>query len=186
MSGSSRPSAEATPPLAPLGKGYALWLVPEEPMFSLLTDDICRLSHRYSTPLFEPHVTLLSGITTEEHDTLEKTASLANSLKPLRLELDGVGYLDEYFRYVFIRVVPTAQVTQAHAAAKEAFGLQNKSPYMPHLSLVYGNLRTEEKKQITEDLGFEKGRIIEVRKLSLFRVSGAPHQWKCIEEFGLK
>lgn len=185
MTGKSKPTPDTSPASITVGKGYALWLVPDEPMFSLLAGTISQLSRQCSTPTFDPHITLLAGITMEEQAALAKAASLASSLKPLRLELDDVGYLDEYFRCLFIRVVPTAPIMEANRAAREAFGLRKDFGYMPHLSLVYGNLALDEKKAIADALGPQSGQIINVQKLRLYRVSGPVHQWKCVGEFGL-
>jgi len=170
----------------PIGKGYALWLTPEEPMFSLLAGEISRLSQEYSTPRFDPHVTLLSGITTPEEEALAKSASLTGRLKPFRIELGEIGYLDEYFRCLFVSVVPTSPILKAHQAAREAFEIRDKSPYSPHLSLVYGELRIETKKGIAAGLGYLAGQALEIRRLSLYLVSGAPHEWKCVERFDLR
>ena len=125
----------------PIGKGYALWLTPEEPMFSHLAGRISRLSQEYSTPGFDPHVTLLSGITAPEEESLAKSASLAGDFKPFRIELGDISYLDEYFRCLFICVVPTDPISKARHSAREAFEIRDMSPYRPHLSLVYGKLQ---------------------------------------------
>lgn len=186
MTGKSKSRLETSEGGVPVGKGYALWLVPDEPVFSLLARRISQLSLQCSTPSFDPHITLLAGITGKEKDAAAKTASVAGSLKPMQLELDGAGYLDEYFRCLFIRVIPTTPIMEAHQAAREAFGLQKQPSYMPHLSLVYGNLRIEAKKEIAATLGALSGQILEVRKLSLYRVSGPTNQWRCVQKLSLR
>lgn len=185
MTGKGTPKPESPPAGVQVGIGRALWLVPEEPMFGLLVGRISQLSRQYSTPCFDPHVTLLSRITGKEKDLLAKAASLAGVLKRMQVELGGVGYLDEYFRCMFIRVAPTPPIVEANRVAREAFQLRDEPDYMPHLSLVYGNLRIEEKKKIAEASTFLSGQIIALHNLCLYSVSGPPHQWKCVEEFRL-
>ncbi len=170
----------------PVGKGYALWLTPGEPMFSLLAGEISRLSQEYFTPRFDPHVTLLSGITVPEEEARAQSALLADSLKPFRIELGDIGYLNEYFRCLFVSVVSTDVIIEARQAAQKAFGLRDKLPYTPHLSLVYGKLQIETKKRIAAGLGSLPGQTIEVRRLCLYRISGSPQEWKCVEKFDLK
>jgi 2'-5' RNA ligase len=171
--------------MPPVGKGYAIWLMPEEPMFSLLAGEISRLSREHSTPRFDPHVTLVGGITLPEEDALAASASLAGLLKPFRMELGTVGYLDEYFRCLFIRVLSDDAITKAHQAACRAFGLTD-TPYMPHVSVIYGKLRLDTKKRIAKGLGSLSGRMVKVRHLLLYRVSGPLHEWKRAERFDLK
>lgn len=172
--------------MEPVAKGYALWLMPEEPMFSLLANTISRLSQELSTPFFEPHVTLLGGITVPEEEALAKCASLASILRRFRIELGDIGYLDEYFRCLFISVLQGDPIMKAHQAAQEAFDFQDESPYMPHVSLVYGNLRIETKKGIAASFGSLSGQALEVSHLSLYKVSGAPREWECAKRFGLR
>ena len=172
--------------MEPFGKGYALWLTPQEPMFSLLAGEISRLSQAYSTPRFDPHVTLLSGITAPEEDAVARSASLAGRLKPFRIELGEIDYLDEYFRCLFVSVIPTGPILKARRAACEAFEVRDNPPYAPHLSLVYGKLGIETKKGIAARLGSLPGQEFEVRGLVLYRVRGALREWKCLEKFDLR
>lgn len=186
MIGKDGPEPGRSPDMNPVGKGDALWLVPEEPMFSLLAGRISWLSREYSTPRFDPHVTLLSGITGQEQEIRSKFVLSASSLKPIRVELGDIAYLDEYFRCLFIRVVPSGPIIKAHQAARETFEMRSESAYMPHLSLVYGRLRLETKKKISADLSSLSGQALELGHLKLYRVSGTPGEWICIERFDLR
>lgn len=169
-----------------VGKGCALWLIPREPMFNLLAGRISALSREYSTPLFEPHVTLLSGITSQEQEILAKSRLLASSLKPVHVELGDVDYLDEYFRCLFFRIVSASPIMKAHHAAQKTFGLENEPAFEPHLSLLYGKLQLETKKKIAEDVGSLSGQRLELDHLELYRVSCTLDAWKCLEKFDLR
>lgn len=166
-----------------VGKGYSLWLMPGEPMFSRLAEEIAKLSQELATPLFEPHVTLLGGIMLPGEEVLGRSASLAGSLKPFRIELGNIGYLDEYFRCLFVRVVSTDPILKAHQTAREAIGQHDELPYMPHLSLIYGMLGIEMKKKIVAGLGSLAGQAFEVNSLVVYRVSGSPTGWNFAKRF---
>jgi 2'-5' RNA ligase len=169
----------------PVGKGYALWLTPGEPLFSHLAREVSRLSRELSTPRFEPHVTLLGGITLPEEKVLAHSVFLARILKPIRIELGDIGYLDEYFRCLFVTVLPGPSISEAHRVACGIFACQG-APYMPHVSLVYGKLQVEVKQRIATGLVSLTGHSFSVCKLTLYRVSGPVRQWKCIKAFDLK
>ena len=168
-----------------IGKGYALWLTPGEPMFSRLAREISRLSRQLSTPRFEPHITLLSRIMLPEKKALERSAKLSHCLRPFRIELADIDDLEEYFRSLFVTVRPVEFVLRAHRAACRVFALQ-RAPYMPHVSLVYGKLPADRRKEIAGSLRPFSGPAFEVRKMALYRVNGPVRQWKCIETFKLK
>lgn len=172
--------------MEPAGKGSALWLMPEEPMFSLLADEISRLSQRFLTPFFEPHITLVGGITAAEKEAVAESALLARLIKPFRIELGEVGYCEEYFRCLFINVIPGDLLIKAYRTAQESFDLQDKPAYLPHLSLLYGNLPVATKGELAAAYSFLSGQAFEVRCLALYRVSGRPQEWKCMGKYELR
>ena len=175
-----------SPGVNPVGKGYALWLVPVEPAFSLLSRHIARLSRELSTPQSNPHITLLSGITLPEEETLARSAVLGGSLRPFQIELGDINCLDEFFRCIFVSVIPDLPILKAHQAAREIFGMHDEPPYMPHISLVYGKLRPETSERIVAELASMTVRRSEICQLAIWRVSGPVHEWMCIKRFDLK
>jgi len=170
---------------AAVGKGFALWLIPEEPIFSLLAREICRLSRLHSTPMFDPHITLLGGILLPEEEALAKATLSARCLKPFKVKLGEIGYLDEYFRCLFVKVVPSSPIMQAYQAACEAFGKHGDSSFVPHISLMYGEIPVRSKKGIAARVGWLSGLTCDIRRLILYRVSGPTENWRPIKEFTL-
>lgn len=170
---------------SPAAKGYALWLVPGHPAFSILAGTISRLSREHSTPRFEPHITVLGRIALQEEKALAKSAFLARILEPFRFELGGIGFLDEYFRCLFATVVAGHAISRTYRAACRIFTRQN-GPYMPHMSLVYGKLPLETKRKMATDLSWLSGRAFWFHQLMLWRVGGPVGQWKPIKTFDLK
>lgn len=174
-----------SPNTDPVGKGYALWLMPDQPMFIRLAREVSRLSRQLSTPRFEPHITLLSRISQPEGTALRRSTRLADSLRPFRVVLADVDHLDEFFRCVFATVRPGKAILNARLAACRAFARQHE-PYVPHVSFVYGGLPAGSRKEIAGSLGQFPGQGFEVHRLALYRVNGPVRQWKCIETFDIK
>jgi 2'-5' RNA ligase len=173
------------PDTVPVGKGYALWLTPAEPIFNRFAREISRLSRELSTPRFDPHVTLLGRILLSEEKALARSARLAGMLKPTRVELSKIAHLDEYFRCLFVTVVGPDSIIKARQTACRVLGRQN-TVYMPHVSLVYGKLSAAARERIAARMSSMSGQAFNVRSLALYRVSGAPREWKCIRRFALK
>jgi 2'-5' RNA ligase len=173
------------PDTDPVGKGYALWLMPDQPMFIRLARAVSSLSRRLSTQRFRPHITLLSRIIQPEEKVLGRSSRVADCLRPFRIELADVDYLDEFFRCVFATVRPCNAILNARLAACRVFGRQC-APYFPHVSLVYGRLPADRRKEIAGSLRQFPGQAFEVRKMALYRVNGPVRQWECIETFDLK
>lgn len=170
---------------SPAAKGYALWLVPGQPAFSILASAISRLSREHSTPRFGPHITLLGRIVLPEAKALAKSASLASILEPFRFQLGNIGFLDENFRCLFITVVADHHISSACRTACRTF-TRHGAPYMPHMSLVYGRLPPETKQKLATDFSWLSGRAFRVHQLMLWRVDGPVCQWKPVKTFDLR
>ena len=73
----------------------------------------------------------------------------------MRCDAMEVSAGTRFHQCVYLRVVPTEQLANAHALAARAFGLEpgngGRAPYMPHLSLVYGDLTETEREHARKD-----------------------------------
>jgi 2'-5' RNA ligase len=168
------------------GKGYSLWLMPRGDVSERLARTLHELSVRCAGPEFPPHVTLLGGITGQRQEVLRKSARLATHLRPFTIRLGVIDCLDEYFRCVLVRAVKTGPLLKAYQAACDGFGHRRAPAFMPHLSLVYGDLRRSLKEAIVAGLGQRMDLTFKVWSLDLYLTRGAPSAWRRVARFGLK
>lgn len=170
---------EQQPPTA----SYALWLTPSGQAYRYLTRKILAYSRRHSTPRFEPHVTLLSGVTLPEEEAKSRSTALAARLAPFEIRLGKCDYTDEYFRCLFYRLAPSVAVADAQEIARQVFGLCDRRPYLPHLSLIYGNLSIEVKRRLAAGLSGDLS--FAVSRIHLYSVSGPPPGWRSVGTYTL-
>jgi len=166
----------------PENDSYALWIVPEGAVYTLTDGYIARLSRAYNLPKFEPHVTLLGGIPAPETSTLR---NLARSLPPFQVHLSSQpGFLDETFRCLFLKADETPALLETFARASQLFGYQDK-PYFPHLSLAYGDLPIETKREMIRELGDIPEIEFEARQFSLVLASTEMpvSSWRVVARF---
>ena len=162
---------------------FSLWLVPSGDVRRRLSKIISQLSKKYSTPIFEPHVTLIADVESTEKDVTNKTTLLANRIRPYRTTLANMDYSDNYYMPLFIKVSKTKQVTAANMKAREIFGRLSDPPYKPHLTLLYGNIDAQEKEKIIE----KSGKInLSFETSQLWLVGDPADNWPKIKEFTLK
>ena len=164
--------------------------MPTGATFVKLAHIISQLSKDYSTPSFEPHITLLGGVIGSEEEIVKKTAQTASMLAPYEILLTQVDYLDEYFRCLFINVEKTSEVMNANAKAREVFHeyITSKHPateYMPHLSLLYGDISSQTKEAIVKKIGREWNLTFEAASIHLFLTKGDVKDWHKLKEFPL-
>ena len=159
--------------------------MPEGDVFLKLEGIIARLSEEYSSPLFPPHVTLVGQVKGPVHKVLSDTKELAFLMAPYEIVLADVDFLDSYFKSLFVRCRETEEVMAANSLAREIFGRKDDPPYMPHLSLAYGDFSVDEKKRMITKTGGSFNMKFTADALHLYSTEGAPHQWKMVESFSL-
>ena len=160
--------------------------MPSGEAYTKLKNLISQLSEKYSTPVFEPHVTLIGSVLGPEDEILSKTSKLASVIEPYRIKLRKIGYLDEYTKWLFIKAEKTDEVMNANLKARDIFNRQDDSEYMPHLSLMYSNLPLKIREEIITEIGEESNITFDVGAIHLFSTTGEPKEWYRVKEFALK
>lgn len=165
---------------------YALWLMPSGQVYDRLSGLITRLSTAYATLQFEPHVTLLGGLIGPEEEIEAKTLHLSTLIRACTITLVRAEYINEFFRCLFLRAEDTDELLTAHLKARKIFNRMEEPRYMPHLSLMYGDLPAEIKEEIIRDIGKEWHTSFDVKSIHLFSTEGEPKEWHRAKEFALK
>jgi len=164
---------------------YSLWLMPSGEIRQRLAGTILELSRQYATPAFEPHVTLASSIVDPVREATAKMRELARRIPPFPVRLAPVEGLDEYFRCLFVRVATTHPILRANKVAREVFRLAQQPAFMPHLSLLYGNLPVSVKQRIITSLDRQFELEFKARSLHLYLIKGAAQSWHAVASVGL-
>jgi hypothetical protein len=122
------------------------WLVPAAgPVREGLAGVITKLAAEHGTPAFAPHVTMNGSVDAEPDAAARVLERLVAGVPPFEVMLPGFGYEPEFFRALYLRAQPSAQLTALHEAGQRAWGLTGP-PYRPHLSLLYARDLPEERK----------------------------------------
>jgi len=167
------------------GSRYSLWLMPKGEVRRRLAEAILDLSGKYSTPAFEPHVTLAGSIVGPAREVESKIKDLARRIPPFTVRLTTVEGLEEYFRCLFVRVAQTHPIMSANKAARGIFRLPKQPAFMPHLSLLYGSLLSKEKERIIISLGRQFELEFKASTLHLYLIKREPEAWRRVASHGL-
>mgnify|MGYP001597484420 CR=1 FL=1 len=157
---------------------YSMWLIPTGKTYEELRQIIYNLSQRHSSPIFEPHITLIGKLFGEERDLVEKTRQLAFNVSPFDIRLNGLDlkYSEEYFKSLFIDIEKTPKIIAANKKAKQVFN-QEDGNYRPHLSLVYGNFPMRLKNEMISEIGDNINLEFRAQKIHLFSTYGEVKNW---------
>ena len=164
-----------------ISKGYTLWLMPKDKIYTKFAQLIKKLGAEYRGPIFEPHVTLLGDIELSESEMIKRTKQLVQGQKTFPVILRQIDYQDFYFRTLFVKAEITKPLQDLHNLAKQIFE-KNIPPYMPHLSLLYGNYPVDLKEKIIKEIGKDQTAQFEISSVHLVR-GGEVEDWKIIKEF---
>ena len=165
--------------------GFSLWMMPPPAVRERLRALIEDLSRRAGTPPFEPHLTLCGVDDTVEAAAIARVQPLATRLAPVPIRLTEIGATAEYYRCLFVR----AELTPVLAAAyREACRAQSKTPsdFMPHVSLVYGDLSATDKERLIATIGRRVEMSFTISRLALYDPVGAPPEWRCVADLPLR
>jgi 2'-5' RNA ligase len=167
---------------------YALWLLLPPAERARFAELIRTLAQRHGTPSFEPHITLLGGIGGAQATVVAATAALAHRIAPLHIRLGEIGQRESYFQCLFVHAVLDPPLLQAHRLAREEFARRDDAEFLPHLSLVYGNLEQAQKTAIIAQLGagLESDFLAEELALICYRKDDQPRDWRRVAAFAFR
>ncbi|CAN0853634.1 Cyclic phosphodiesterase, partial [Linum grandiflorum] len=129
---------------------YSVWAAPPDDIRSQLKKLMDGLRSEFGGPDFQPHVTVVGAISLTEQDALSKFKSACEGVKSYTATVDRVAAGTFFYQCVYLLLHPTPEVVEASSLCSQHFGYKNSSPYMPHLSLLYGDMSDEEKKKAQE------------------------------------
>jgi len=162
----------------------SLWFGPDETTASECRALIARLAARYAAPVFPPHVTLLGDLPGDEAAVVARARTLATGLRRLVVTFPRIGWRDEYFRCFYLEV-ESDEVVAARGDAEALFG-REPSPYLPHLSLIYGELPADEKARLRAELNRRLPMAGELQTLEVWRTRGEVRSWAQIAALTLQ
>jgi len=157
---------------------YSLWLEPSGDIAYKLQERIKKLSKENGTPVFSPHVTLLGGLKASKEELIPLANTLASSAMPFELQLTKAGYLDTFYQSLFIHVNESPQLLELRKTACRLFDCGDENSYMPHLSLLYGDISKNEKQRILNMIGREFYINFTVKNIVLMHTDGKPDKWR--------
>lgn len=164
---------------------YTLWLMPDKEAYQKLSKLIIDLSTLHETPEFEPHVTLLSGIMDEEAQAIQKTAQLANQFSMISANLNRIDFLELFYRCLFFHTNKSQALMEIRSAAEALFEHTNITPFVPHVSFLYGSLPVFQKEAIIAELGEAFFINFNMTRIRLVKTQRTPEFWTLIKEFEL-
>ncbi|CAL4902239.1 unnamed protein product [Urochloa decumbens] len=167
---------------------YSVWALPPAPARDRLRRIMEGLRAAHGGPAFEPHATVVGDFRGRRSAAVEVLRAAAAGVQPYTARVTGVGRGTFFYQCVYLILEPTPEVLAASDHCCGHFGYQRKTPYMPHVSLLYGDLTDEEKEEArkkVEELDRDICRLeFEISELALYRTDTADkslESWELVE-----
>ncbi|XP_044461225.1 cyclic phosphodiesterase-like [Mangifera indica] len=171
---------------------YSVWAAPPEDVIPRMKKLMEGLRSEFGGPQFEPHMTLVGLVSLTKDDALAKFKEACDGVKAYTCGVDRVATGTFFYQCVYLLIHPTTEVVEASAKSSSIFGFKSSTPYMPHISLLYGDLTDEEKKKaqekayaLDESIG---GLTFPITRLQLWKTPTSDNtlkSWEKIVEFNL-
>lgn len=162
---------------------YWIFLIPTASQSKKYKMIINLLSNKYNTPDIELHLTVLGPLKTEENDLVNKVKMIAKKCNKLEVEILGINFSNTISQCVFAQIKMSPQLLNLYTELKTDLHDPDKSPYFPHLSLIYGDFTPAEKANIASQVKLDNTLILD--KLVIFRDGPSPNEWTKVIEFEL-
>ncbi|HUG53303.1 MAG TPA: 2'-5' RNA ligase family protein [Vicinamibacteria bacterium] len=154
----------------------ALWLIPEERVRARLAEVIGRLASAHGSPRFEPHVTLVAGITLEREELVARARTLARDTPPVAVTLTRLSGGPAYYRALVLDVA-CERLLALHRLAAALVGRAEDPAFRPHVSIMYADLTPASRAVIAAQIGQAWDLPCVLGRLGVVRVEGPPSAW---------
>lgn len=171
---------------------YSVWALPPDDLSPRLRSLMAGLRSEFGGPQFEPHVTVVGAIGLTEDDAVTKFRAACDGLRAYTATVGCVATGTFFYQCVYLLLHPTAEVVETNDHCSAHLGYKRPTPYMPHLSLLYGDLTDEEKKKAQEKAneldGSLNGLSFLISRLALYKTGTEDktcQSWEKIAECSL-
>ena len=162
---------------------FSLWLRPEQRQIDELTEIVSDLAHRYCTQPFPPHITLLSSISADITTIRQACKKIVDQTLEFEIPLQKIDYTEAYYRNFYILAEFTSPLLTIYEYAKKLLSFANAEKYMPHVSLLYGDLDIETKESLKKRLEGAYPQTLNCNRLDLYNCSGTVSDWLLVESY---
>ncbi len=143
---------------------HSLWLMPAPSDEALLAGIVGELSGRFGTPLFAPHLTLLGDTETTPAVLERAVTTVADTVEAFSEPVTAVEGIESYFRSFYARFAASAPLT----TLKRRLDPEDSTPFMPHVSLLYGAVEPSAKAAAIAEIGARlAGRTIRFDRIGI-------------------
>jgi 2'-5' RNA ligase len=155
----------------------SVWLLPDPAAARPLAEAIDELAEGLGGPRFLPHLTLI-GEVAASGTALTRGLEALSRRAPIVLATESLEVTSAYHRALFLRVRSTPALLDLREAALRALATHGGAPWMPHVSLLYGDHPAETKRPWLSRVGAWLPRTLRFDRLAAVETTGPVEGWQ--------
>ena len=164
---------------------YSIWVRPTQNQIDELTAIVSKLAFQNSTIPFPPHLTLLSSISTDLNTIDNACNKLIERHNSFDISLSNISFTNAYYKNLFIQAEINDELRNLYEDTKTLLSFKSDENYMPHISLLYGQLSKEKQKQIKKELDGCYFNLFNCQRLDIYNSTGKENEWYLVKSFHL-
>lgn len=156
---------------------FSIWLEPTMKDSIYLKNIIKELAKNYGSDVFDPHITLFSGI--ERSNLAVSAIKHCHSHRSVRTRIIDIKSSEVIWKTVFVNVQNNPSLLQLNHTIKKIAGMNNTYRFQPHISLIYKILDSKTKREIIKKLKIKSTFCFD--KISAIKSSQDISEWRKLE-----
>ncbi|WP_320667488.1 2'-5' RNA ligase family protein [Prochlorococcus sp. MIT 1307] len=168
--------------MARLNKGFWLWCE----FSSVDTEYIIEIQNKVQNelrgPEFKIHLTLAGPFDQITHSSIDGIRTYCSQKSPIEVKLFKYDYQEKFFQSFFIAVLQSKELDGLRNAMFKINNQKPTYPYLPHISLAYGNYKKTVKENLIASLPCLNNSI-DIDKVSIVEIGEDINLWKVSERF---
>jgi len=162
---------------------YAIWLTFSKSDRDYLKSIIDKISEKYNSPKFEPHITVY-GLLNSKMSLIDKVIKeVSQNSNSFLVKKSEILQSEVFWKTVYIELEMNQQLGIIHKNLKKHFEKILKYEFSPHISLIYKILSIEEKIKIINELNIKNE--FRVKKIAIQEFFPDIEKWNVVKEYDL-
>jgi 2'-5' RNA ligase len=172
--------------MLPPVRGYVVWLLLSKRDRNAIKYWQNILREEFTSPEFEPHLTLIRPVEQENEDRLiRELNAFSDGRGPLELEISGINGIGSPYQSFYLDIKLSGVLDNFRQQLAISLNSVHGNSFNPHISLLYGEMTDSDRRYLRTIIDINEYKSITGDALALVLCNGTPDTWRIISRIKL-